>query len=113
MKAATLFLLLISSTSAFFLRAPSNNGPVAPSRINVPPQKPRCAFPDTGTSSSHSNTDVLRVTGDDVVSIRGGGNGTSPSITAKSRAFVSKNFFLIGMGVAVSLAKLFPEVSTR
>lgn len=107
MKAAALFLLLISSTSAF-LRAPSNNGPVAPSWINHLLQQPRCAFP---VGSSHCTNDGLRVTADDVVRTRGGGDDTSPAIVEKSRAFVSKNFFLIGMAVAVSAAKLFPEVS--
>ena len=59
--------------------------------------------------------DGLSVTSDNVVGIRGGGgedDSSPPSIVAKSRAFVSKNFFLIGMGVAVSFAKLLPEVST-
>ena len=102
-----LFLLLIASTTAF-QRAPPV---VAPSRINNAPKQPRCAFPRP--SHLGGTNDGLRVTSDDLVGIRGGGDGSPPSIVAKSRAFVSKNFFLIGMGVAVSFAKLLPEVSTH
>ena len=47
------------------------------------------------------------------LSVRGGGsdddNNTSLSIE-KAKAFVSKNFFLLGMVAAVSFAKLFPQV---
>eukprot|EP00986_Skeletonema_menzelii_P012440 scaffold6877_cov135-Skeletonema_menzelii.AAC.6 len=86
-----LFLLLIASTTAF-QRAPPV---VAPSRINNAPKQPRCAFPRP--SHLGGTNDGLRVTSDDLVGIRGGGDGSPPSIVAKSRAFVSKNFFLIGM----------------
>ena len=44
-----------------------------------------------------------------VISLRGG-DTTTLSIIDKSKAFISKNFFLVGMVVAVSFAKLFPEV---
>ncbi|KAK1735467.1 bile acid:sodium symporter family protein [Skeletonema marinoi] len=95
MKAAALFLLLLSSTSAF-LRAPSNNGPIASSA--------KMCLPWT---ISLGTNDGLRVTGDDVVSIRGGGgDAASPSIVAKSKAFISKNFFLIGMGLSLKLSEL-------
>lgn len=104
MRATALFLLLISSTGAF-LRAP-----VAPSRINHTSKQPACAFP--GRPSHLGTNDGLRVTSDNVVDIRGGGD-SPPSIIAKSGAFVSKNFFLIGMAVAVSFAKLLPEVSAH
>lgn len=46
------------------------------------------------------------------LTVRGGG-GDDDDISSsleKMRAFVSKNFFLLGMFVAVSFAKLFPEV---
>lgn len=42
------------------------------------------------------------------LAVRGG--DAAPSIADKTKAFASKNFFLIGMVVAVSLAKLFPEL---
>ena len=103
-----LLLLCISSVTAFQRAVPV----VAPSRIN---NTPRCAFPRPSNLGTNEN-DGLRVTSDNVVGIRGGGgedDSSPPSIVAKSRAFVSKNFFLIGMGVAVSFAKLLPEVSTR
>ena len=50
------------------------------------------------------------------LSVRGGGsdddNNTSLSIE-KAKAFVSKNFFLLGMAAAVSFAKLFPQVNQQ
>lgn len=39
-----------------------------------------------------------------------GGDTNTPSIMDKTKAFVSKNFFLLGMVVAVSFAKLLPEL---
>ncbi|KAL7462659.1 hypothetical protein ACHAXS_003036 [Conticribra weissflogii] len=43
------------------------------------------------------------------VAVRGGDTSSS-SIVEKTKAFVEKNFFLVGMVVAVSLAKLYPEL---
>ena len=72
----------------------------------------------THLASSHHrdcSNDGLHLTNkssNDIFGIRGGGKGdVSPTIAEKTRSFVSKNFFLIGMGVAVSFAKLLPEVS--
>ena len=45
----------------------------------------------------------------DVVKLRGGSNSAS-SMMDKISAYVSKNFFLLGMIFAVSFAKLFPEL---
>ena len=48
------------------------------------------------------------------ISVRGGDTTSSstpsPSIVDKTKTFVSKNFFLLGMVVAVAFAKLLPEV---
>ena len=58
--------------------------------------------------------DDLRSTRDIILGIRGGGgegiSTSSSSFMDKTRAFVSKNFFLLGMVVAVAFAKLFPQV---
>lgn len=43
------------------------------------------------------------------LAVRGGGDGT-PSALEKTKSFVSKNFFLIGMVFAVSFARLFPQL---
>lgn len=45
-----------------------------------------------------------------VVQLRGGGDSESKSLITSVSTFVSKNFFLLGMIVAVSFAKLFPEL---
>ena len=45
------------------------------------------------------------------LSVRGGGSDDDVSSSIeKAKAFVSKNFFLLGMAAAVSFAKLFPQV---
>jgi hypothetical protein len=53
---------------------------------------------------------------DHVVSLRAGGDmmtdGNEPSLVSKAKAFANKNFFLVGMFVAVILAKLVPSVSS-
>ena len=51
--------------------------------------------------SNHNRIDLLNIRG---------GDATSASFIDKTKTFVSKNFFLVGMFVAVSLAKLYPEV---
>ena len=110
MKTTALLLLLISSTNAF-LRAPANNGVIASSRRgNNFIEQPRCAVP---SKKRCKYVDGLHATIDNVVGIRGGGDEKPPSIITKSKAFMSKNFFLIGMAVAVSFAKLFPQVSSE
>jgi len=116
MKAVALFVhfLIISSTSAFL-----NNGSVTPSKIsNIPNQQPRSCRSYHGASSHYRNDGLLHLTsdGENAVSIRGGGGDAtsfSPPIVAKLRAFLSMNFFLIGMAVVVSFAKIFPEVSIQ
>ena len=49
------------------------------------------------------------------LAVRGGNAAAADdddkSTMEKAKAFVSKNFFLLGMVVAVSFAKLLPEVS--
>ena len=63
---------------------------------------------------SDDDDNLKRSTRDIILGIRGGGCSedisSSPSVMDKTRAFVSKNFFLLGMVVAVAFAKLFPEV---
>lgn len=119
MKAAALYLLhlLSSSTNAFLTVAAPSNGSLVSFSINKQPT--RCVHSTaTHLASSHHrdcSNDGLHLTNrssNDIVGIRGGGgNDASPTIVEKTRSFVSKNFFLIGMGVAVSFAKLLPEVS--
>jgi hypothetical protein len=52
---------------------------------------------------------------DHLVSLRAGGDtttdGCEPSLVSKANTFVNKNFFLVGMFLAVILAKLVPSVS--
>ena len=68
---------------------------------------------DSNTSSS-SSTSSSGCISDDVMralAVRGGDTADStPSTFDKAKKFASKNFFLLGMIVAVSFAKLFPEV---
>eukprot|EP00579_Thalassiosira_antarctica_P010733 CAMPEP_0201916580 /NCGR_PEP_ID=MMETSP0903-20130614/6183_1 /ASSEMBLY_ACC=CAM_ASM_000552 /TAXON_ID=420261 /ORGANISM="Thalassiosira antarctica, Strain CCMP982" /LENGTH=442 /DNA_ID=CAMNT_0048452435 /DNA_START=13 /DNA_END=1344 /DNA_ORIENTATION=+ len=60
-----------------------------------------------GNFSSISDGDNMR----ELMAVRGGDTTSSTSsLVDKTKAFVSKNFFLLGMVVAVSLAKLFPEL---
>ena len=63
---------------------------------------------------SDDDDNLRRSTRDTILGIRGGGGdddiSSSPSVMDKTRAFVSKNFFLLGMVVAVAFAKLFPQV---
>jgi sodium/bile acid cotransporter 7 len=57
------------------------------------------------------NLEVARDSECDVVKFRGGGDGlASSSLINKVGAYVSKNFFLFGMIVAVSFAKAFPNL---
>jgi sodium/bile acid cotransporter 7 len=57
------------------------------------------------------NLEVARDSECDVVKFRGGGDGlASSSLINKVGAYVSKNFFLLGMIVAVSFAKAFPNL---
>ena len=55
-------------------------------------------------------SNVNTFTTDDVPNLRGGGDTNSLSLVNKISAYMSKNFFLLGMVVAVSFAKLFPEL---
>ena len=55
---------------------------------------------------------------DSLISLRSGseaqsldGNNSSPSLVSRLATFANKNFFLVGMFVAVTIAKLFPAVS--
>ena len=63
---------------------------------------------------SDDDDNLKRSTRDIILDIRGGGGdndiSSSSSVMDKTRAFVSKNFFLLGMVVAVAFAKLFPQV---
>lgn len=118
MKAAALYLLflLLSSTNAFLTAAAPSNGSLVSLRINKEPT--RFVHSTAHLASSHHRrhytNDGLHLTKrsiNDIVGIRGGGgDNASPTIVEKTRSFVSKNFFLIGMGVAVSFAKLLPEL---
>lgn len=120
MKAAALYLLflLLSSTNAFLTAAAPSNGSLVSLRTNQ--QSARCVHSAHLASSHrhhHYSNDGLHLTNrssNDIFGIRGGGGeDASPTIVEKTRSFVSKNFFLIGMGVAVSFAKLLPEVSNQ
>ena len=113
MKAAALYLLFLlsSSTNAFLTVAAPSNG----SLVSF-----RCVHSTGHLASSHHrhySNDGLHATdrsSNGIVGIRGGGgDDASPTKVEKTRSFVSKNFFLIGMGVAVSFAKLLPEVSNQ
>mmetsp|Transcript_9615 Transcript_9615/g.20808 ORF Transcript_9615/g.20808 Transcript_9615/m.20808 type:complete len:439 (-) Transcript_9615:185-1501(-) len=65
---------------------------------------PSSTFSNNSSDSNESNMD-------NVLSVRGGGDASSsPSMVEKTKTFISKNFFLLGMVVAVSFAKLFPEL---
>ena len=63
---------------------------------------------------SDDDDNLKRSTRDIILDIRGGGGdndiSSSSSVMDKTRAFVSKNFFLLGMVVVVAFAKLFPQV---
>lgn len=59
---------------------------------------------DDGNDSSNSS-DIMRR-----LAVRGGGGDDTSSTLDRTKAFVSKNFFLLGMVVAVSFAKFFPQV---
>jgi hypothetical protein len=52
-----------------------------------------------------------------LTTLRSGGDagmeGSEPSILSKAHKFVNNNFFLVGMFVAVALAKLIPSVSKK
>jgi len=61
----------------------------------------------TDLSTNHSN----KSRSDTVLSVASGG-ADGPSNLEKCMAFTSKNFFLLGMVAAVSLARAFPHVST-
>jgi len=63
---------------------------------------------DSGSGNLTTDSDIAMR----ALSVRGGDATAAPvvSIADKTKAFASKNFFLIGMVVAVSLAKLFPEL---
>lgn len=78
----------------------------------------RCINPSTITpllsNSFHNGDSDISKNGINMrgLTVRGGGGDDDDISSAleKMRAFVSKNFFLLGMFVAVSFAKLFPEV---
>mmetsp|Transcript_6819 Transcript_6819/g.13622 ORF Transcript_6819/g.13622 Transcript_6819/m.13622 type:complete len:336 (-) Transcript_6819:587-1594(-) len=58
---------------------------------------------------SSNQSECLVTEASAVTNVRGGDTSSS-SIVKKAKAFVEKNFFLVGMVVAVSLAKLYPEL---
>ncbi len=112
MKAAALYLLFLlsSSTNAFLTAAAPSNGSFVSLRLNKQPTRCVRSTASSGNDGLHLNSRSST----DIVGIRGGGGeDASPTIVEKTRSFVSKNFFLIGMGVAVSFAKLLPEVSNQ
>ena len=92
----------VNPTSSVLGRRKNAKTPVM---FALPPSSLSSLF--DGNFSSSSDSDNMR----GLMAIRGG-DTTSPtsSLVDKTKAFVSKNFFLLGMVVAVSLAKLFPEV---
>lgn len=68
-----------------------------------------------GLSNRSSPTNVFMAGKGVALSVASGGAAASsdngPSRLEKLKAFTSKNFFLLGMMVAVALARLFPHVS--
>jgi len=95
-----LCLVVVSSTNAFTQNERYRIiGPVsAISRQAVPRYlKPQAKKDDQRILTYH-------------MSVRGGGSDDNTSSIEKAKAFVSKNFFLLGMAAAVSFAKLFPQL---
>ena len=100
-----LCLVVVSSTNAFLTQNERHRilSPVSTLSGRTAPLYPK----------TQSKNDQRILTHHTQLSVRGGesddDNGTSSSIE-KAKAFVSKNFFLLGMAAAVSFAKLFPQV---
>jgi len=100
-----LYLVVVSSTSAFLTQNERHRiiSPVLSLSGRTAPLYPKPQSKNDQRILTFHHTQLsVRGGGDDVIS--------SSSSIEKAKAFVSKNFFLLGMAVAVSFAKLFPQV---
>ena len=97
---------ILCSSSAFTVRSGADISQIlSPER-----QQQKCQ-----SFSNRSSLDISKAGRGVALSVASGGAAASsddgPSRIDKIRAFTSKNFFLLGMMVAVALARAFPHVS--